>query len=763
MYTEICFLKSEFNTFTYAFTSVTALFNFHVNFFLSWYIAINRLFNIAVEHRFLCLIAIFLECSACRVGIKLVCRCSSADEERAQECVEWVFKHGKKCLNAYSELPTTHIQTGRRLPCPSADPLIVSPCPFLFISRPGTGPIKKQIGERHWAREQLEQGSGSGHEKFEGQLSRQYIIHQSLPHVRDSVHWRGLCSTEIMMFWDLLLPLLLVIKGVRGQWNVWMPRDISAMTNSCVVIPCTFMYPSGIRPYRGTHGIWYFGHPYPQLFPPVVFKSRTDIVHESYKGRTKLLGDLHQKNCTLLISNIGLEHSGKYYFRADLGGANVYTYPDYSDLRVLDQPTIDVPDEIVSDRSLDLTCYVPDNCPDMSPEIHWMYTDYLPDPIFTSEYEEDSNTAVMFSTLTFTPRPIHNGQLLGCRVHFPNTTFVYERIISIDVKYPPRSVWVNVSQEVMEGTSVMLHCDVDSNPVPRISWHFGEEELQWEMASNFSLYLEALIPEQEGVYTCLADNGYGIMNTSMYLAVKYPPRDPVVNHSVTVQEGNSISLFCSTQGNPAPTLTWLKDGELVGTITADELSELELLDITPQHNGQYRCLAENEYGRASSSLNITVEFAPILLDESKCTVVREGVQCVCMASGNPEPAIEFYLPDLNITINETESRFNYYTHTDGYTSTGMIKLREKGERTGNGGTGIHVHCSITNIYGTETVQLELQQEKKYMMAVIVGTIGGVAVIAFIIAAVRYVGHNNKKEKRGIINLWVQWQAWRDKS
>lgn len=30
------------------------------------------------------------------------------------------------------------------------------------------------------------------------------------------------------------------------------------------------------------------------------------------------------------------------------------------------------------------------------------------------------------------------------------------------------------------------------------------------------------------------------------------------------------------------------------------------------------------------------------------------------------------------------------------------------------------------------------------MAVIVGTIGGVAVIAFIIAAVRYVGQNNKK-------------------
>lgn len=130
-----------------------------------------------------------------------------------------------------------------------------------------------------------------------------------------------------------------LLSDVSSQWNVWVPRDISAMTNSCVVIPCTFMYPSGIRPYRGIHGIWYFGQPYPQLFPPVVFKSRTDVVHESYKGRTKLLGDLHQRNCTLLINNIGTEHSGRYYFRADLGGANIYTYPDFSELKVLGEST----------------------------------------------------------------------------------------------------------------------------------------------------------------------------------------------------------------------------------------------------------------------------------------------------------------------------------------------------------------------------------------------------------------------------------------
>lgn len=102
----------------------------------------------------------------------------------------------------------------------------------------------------------------------------------------------------------------------------------------------------------------------------------------------------------------------------------------------------------------------------------------------------------------------------------------------------------------------------------------------------------------------------------------------------------------------------------------------------------------------------------MLLEESKCTVVREGVQCVCMAMGNPEPTIEFYLPDLNVTINETDGRYNFYTHTDGHTSTGMIKLREKGERVDNGGPAVNVHCSIFNTYGRESVLLELQQESE---------------------------------------------------
>uniref|UniRef100_A0A674CF57 Uncharacterized protein n=1 Tax=Salmo trutta TaxID=8032 RepID=A0A674CF57_SALTR len=327
---------------------------------------------------------------------------------------------------------------------------------------------------------------------------------------------------------ELLLPLLLNIKveclGTKGRLGptpAW-----SSTSRSC------------IRPHRGTHDVWYFGKPYPQ-----------------YKGRTKLIGDLHQRNCTLLISNIGTEHSLRYYFRADLDGANIYTYPDFSELKA----HIDIPAEIVSD-DVGVLQHPPDNCPENSPEIQWMYTDYMPEHHYTLDYVEESNTAALSSTLTFTTKPMHNGRQTYC------TT---------------------------------LH----------------------------------------------------------YTTLHHP-------------------------------------------------------------NSSYQSYLSSD--------------ATLILEESMCTVVREGVQCVFLATGNPEPIIEFYLPDKN--INDTDGLYNYYMHIDGHMYSGMIKLREKGEQPG--------HCSVSNMYGSESIYLELQQEKKYMMAGIVGTIVGVAVIAFIIAAVRYVENGN---------------------
>lgn len=113
-----------------------------------------------------------------------------------------------------------------------------------------------------------------------------------------------------------------------------MPSSISAFDGTCVSIPCRFDFPDELRP-AVVHGVWYFNSPYPKNYPPVVFKSRTQVVHESFQGRSRLLGDLGLRNCTLLLSTLSPELGGKYYFRGDLGGYNQYTFSEHSVLDII--------------------------------------------------------------------------------------------------------------------------------------------------------------------------------------------------------------------------------------------------------------------------------------------------------------------------------------------------------------------------------------------------------------------------------------------
>lgn len=115
-----------------------------------------------------------------------------------------------------------------------------------------------------------------------------------------------------------------------------MPSSISAFEGTCVSIPCRFDFPDELRP-AVVHGVWYFNSPYPKNYPPVVFKSRTQVVHESFQGRSRLLGDLGLRNCTLLLSNLSPELGGKYYFRGDLGGYNQYTFSEHSILDIISE------------------------------------------------------------------------------------------------------------------------------------------------------------------------------------------------------------------------------------------------------------------------------------------------------------------------------------------------------------------------------------------------------------------------------------------
>ena len=82
------------------------------------------------------------------------------------------------------------------------------------------------------------------------------------------------------------------------------------------------------------------------------------------------------------------------------------------------------------------------------------------------------------------------------------------------------------------------------------------------------------------------------------------PTDPSAITSLlpnaVVVEGNSISLHCNTTGNPAPNVTWTKDGS---STVLYQRESFTINNITRQQAGQYICTVDNGIG---SKVNASV-------------------------------------------------------------------------------------------------------------------------------------------------------------
>lgn len=207
---------------------------------------------------------------------------------------------------------------------------------------------------------------------------------------------------------------------------------------------------------------------------------------------------------------------------------------------------------------------VPDNCPELRPELSWLGHDGLGEPAVLGRLREDEGTWVLVSLLHFVPTREANGHRLGCQASFPNTTLQFEGYASLDVKCepgcgpggrgrggagrdqgrgrgprrqpsdpavspasdPPVIVEMNSSVEAIEGSHVSLLCGADSNPPPLLTWMRDGTVLQEAVAESLSLELDEVTPGEDGIYACLAENAYGQDNRTVGLSVmcEWPPK-----------------------------------------------------------------------------------------------------------------------------------------------------------------------------------------------------------------------------------------------
>uniref|UniRef100_A0A8C7SYN6 Ig-like domain-containing protein n=1 Tax=Oncorhynchus mykiss TaxID=8022 RepID=A0A8C7SYN6_ONCMY len=91
--------------------------------------------------------------------------------------------------------------------------------------------------------------------------------------------------------------------------------------------------------------------------------------------------------------------------------------------------------------------------------------------------------------------------------------------------------------------------------------------------------------------------------------------------SMSITEGDTLSLNCSANGNPAPSYNWLLPQADPNTM--EERSVVTITDIAKSHSGDYTCFAINPLGNSTCTVNVevTVDYLPIIAGLAAAVVV----------------------------------------------------------------------------------------------------------------------------------------------
>ncbi|XP_044190144.1 protein turtle homolog A [Thunnus albacares] len=157
-----------------------------------------------------------------------------------------------------------------------------------------------------------------------------------------------------------------------------------------------------------------------------------------------------------------------------------------------------------------------------------------------------------------------------------------------------------------------------------------------------ALRLEGLQLDDQGLYECrilLLDKPTDELRNGTWtlLSVTAPPTftqapPPVVERLV----GSHLSLACVANGNPTPTITWLKDGSMIQRINYQE-GALSLRAVSMQSAGQYTCHASNSEGNVTCVTKVKIKGPPVIVVPPKSTSLNMSQNALlqCQAVADP--------------------------------------------------------------------------------------------------------------------------------
>ncbi|XP_035221086.1 Down syndrome cell adhesion molecule-like protein 1 homolog isoform X2 [Stegodyphus dumicola] len=279
----------------------------------------------------------------------------------------------------------------------------------------------------------------------------------------------------------------------------------------------------------------------------------------------------------------------------------------------------------------------------------------------------------------------------------------------------------NLASHFTIGEKVTLLCAIKSGTPPfSFSWMKDSKKITEETQTVIhqlkdfsSLVIPSLTLASRGNYTCQVSNNYGSDFYTEFLNVVVPPKWVSIPTDRETIAGEDLSLECSADGFPSPTVTWkIQDRDnqneyrllQQGSRLEIQSGTLKINSVSEDDQGNYACEASNGIGEGISHSVLIKIFVPARFEE-KFTLqsVRRGETATlkCEAIGDKP---------LSITWTKDKAEIDFKKHTrlekfDRDVEKGLSS--ELIIRTSDRKDGAIYGCLAKNEYGSDERNVKL--------------------------------------------------------
>uniref|UniRef100_A0A8C7ZBD1 Sidekick cell adhesion molecule 2b n=1 Tax=Oryzias sinensis TaxID=183150 RepID=A0A8C7ZBD1_9TELE len=329
---------------------------------------------------------------------------------------------------------------------------------------------------------------------------------------------------------------------------------------------------------------------------------------------------LSDYNRRLTILSPVVSDAGYYECEAVLRSSSVPSVSAGAYLHVLEPPQfIKEPDKHITaemEKVVDIPCQargVP------QPDIVW-YKDALPiDPVKTPRYRVLVGGSLQVNGLL--PDDTGMFQCFARNMAGEVQTNTYLAVTSI----APNITAGPSDSTVIDGMSVILHCETSGAPRPAITWQKGERVLasgsvqlpRFTLLESGSLLISPSHISDAGTYTCMASNSRGIDEASADLIVWARTRITTPPQDLSVIKGTKAVMTCGVTHDPSVIIRhfWEKDGSVINvqSVPRMQLSADGTLHISQTWSGDigtYTCRVTSVGGNDSRSAHLRVRQLP---------------------------------------------------------------------------------------------------------------------------------------------------------